>query len=218
MKTCHIFCAAGFSELLENPAEGDFVIAADGGLRHTEALGLRPDAILGDFDSLGYVPTGPGVDRFPVEKDDTDSMLAIRLGLAQGCDRFLIYGALDGPRLDHTVANFQALAFLAAHGALGYLVGLREIVTVLNPGELSFPETARGIVSLFSLGESVEGLTLHGLQYPLDRGRLTLDFPLGVSNHFLGRPARAAWDRGRLLALWERENGLPVYEKTVTEL
>ena len=91
MKKCVIFCAAGFSGLLE-PLADAFVIAADGGLQHTKKLGVAPDVILGDFDSLGYVPEGANV--FPVEKDDTDAMLAVRHGLAVGCREFLLYGSL----------------------------------------------------------------------------------------------------------------------------
>ena len=103
METCVIFCAGEFEKLLMDIGSGDFVIAADGGLRHTQKLGLVPNEILGDFDSLGYVPQGANV--FPVEKDDTDAMLAVRRGLALGYRRFCLYGSLDGPRLDHTVAS-----------------------------------------------------------------------------------------------------------------
>ena len=107
MKTCVIFCAGGFSALAEPVNEADLVIAADGGLRHTEQCGVQPTLILGDFDSLGYTPDRAEV--FPVEKDDTDSMLAIKEGLGRGFRRFVLYGALDGARLDHTVANLQGL-------------------------------------------------------------------------------------------------------------
>ena len=103
MKQCVIFCAAGFEALIAPLTGRELVIAADGGLRYTQALGISPQAIIGDFDSLHYVPQGAEV--FPVEKDDTDSMLAVRLGLSRGYDRFLLYGAMDGERLDHTVAN-----------------------------------------------------------------------------------------------------------------
>ena len=72
MGKCLIFCAAEFDRLLEQVAEDDFILAADGGLTHVEKLGLVPNGILGDFDSLGYVPKGSTV--FPVEKDDTDAM------------------------------------------------------------------------------------------------------------------------------------------------
>ena len=75
MKTCVIFCAAGFDGLVEN-LNNALVIAADGGLVHTNALGITPQIVLGDFDSLGYTPAGANV--FPVEKDDTDAMLAVR--------------------------------------------------------------------------------------------------------------------------------------------
>ena len=70
MKTCVIFCAGGFDRLAEPIGSEDLVIAADGGLIHTQALGLTPHVILGDFDSLGYIPQGAQV--FPVKKDDTD--------------------------------------------------------------------------------------------------------------------------------------------------
>ena len=130
MKPCIIFCAAGFDGLLAPIPDNALVIAADGGLRHTERLGLRPHVILGDFDSLGYIPADSTV--FPVEKDDTDSMLAVRLGLERGCDWFAFYGALDGPRLDHTIANFQTLGYLATHGARGTLIGRDYIATVLK--------------------------------------------------------------------------------------
>ena len=207
MKPCVIFCAAGFDGLLAPIPENALTIAADGGLRHTHALGLNPDVILGDFDSLGYVPEDSRV--FPVEKDDTDAMLAVRLGLQQGCGWFELYGALDGPRLDHTIANFQTLAFLATHGARGALIGRDYIATVLKGESISFPAEAEGILSLFCLGASAR-VTIEGLHYPLENGTLTPDFPLGVSNHFAGKPARITVHDGLVLALWDRQNGLGV--------
>ena len=207
MKPCIIFCAAGFDGLLSPIPDNALVIAADGGLRHTQTLGIAPDVILGDFDSLGYVPADSRV--FPVEKDDTDAMLAVRLGLQRGCDFFLFYGAMDGPRLDHTVANFQTLAYLATHGARGVLIGRDYIAAVLKEEAIRFSEEAEGILSLFCLGASAE-VTIEGLHYPLSRGTLTPDFPLGVSNHFIGKPARITVHDGLVLALWDRKNGLGV--------
>ena len=205
MKTCVIFCAAGFDGLLET-TENTTVIAADGGLVHTDALGITPQIVLGDFDSLGYTPEGANV--FPVEKDDTDAMLAVRKGLELGCDRFLLYGSLDGPRLDHTVANFGVLQFLADHGATGYLIGKEHIVTVVKNGEITFPATAVGIVSVFCMGCDAEGVTIQGLQYPLENGTLSAGFPLGVSNHFVGQPARISVENGSLLVIYDRCNGI----------
>lgn len=202
MGKCIIFCAAGFSRLLEPIGEGDHVIAADGGLRHTQALGITPDTILGDFDSLGYTPTGAQV--FPVEKDDTDAMLAVRRGLALGYREFVLYGSLDGPRLDHTVANFQTLQFLCDHGAAGLLVGLHTLAAVVKNGSYTFGPENRGTVSVFCLGADAQGVNIRGLYYSLTDGTLTAGFPLGVSNHFTGQEAEVSVREGSLLLLWDR--------------
>ena len=207
MKNCIIFCAAGFTGLAREVGEEDLVIAADGGLAHTQSLGIVPDVILGDFDSLGFTPEGANV--FPVEKDDTDAMLAVRHGLAQGCDMFFLYGSLDGPRLDHAIANFQTLQFLADRGANGYLIGKDFMLTVVKNGAVRFPAGCTGTVSVFCLGADALGVTLKGLYYPLEEGTLTAGFPLGVSNHFTGAEAEISVKDGSLLVLWDRKNGFP---------
>ena len=210
MKRCVIFCAGGFDSLAAAVTKDDLVIAADGGLRHAESAGIVPDLILGDFDSLGYVPVGSAV--FPVEKDDTDAMLAAREGLRRGCTEFFFYGSLEGKRLDHTVANFQTLQFLADHGAVGYLIGESYLVTVVKNGGLYFPAGATGIVSVFCMGRDARGVTLEGLKYPLENGVLTPGFPLGVSNHFTAAEASISVSDGSLLVLWDRKNGFPTRE------
>ena len=207
MGKCIIFCAAEFRQLLAPIGNDDHVIAADGGLTHTEKLGISPHEILGDFDSLGYIPEDSRV--FPVEKDDTDAMLAVRRGLSLGFREFILYGSLDGPRLDHTVANFQTLQFLCDHGAFGYLAGNEYLVTVVKNGTLRFPAGCEGTVSVFCLGADAKGVRLKGLYYPLDQGTLTAGFPLGVSNHFTGAEAEISAEDGSLLVLWDRKNGLP---------
>ena len=207
MGKCLIFCAAEFDALAAPIGEDDYILAADGGLRHLEKLNTAPHGIIGDFDSLGYVPAGAQV--FPVEKDDTDAMLAARKGLALGYRDFIFYGSLDGPRLDHTISNFQTLQFLANRGATGYLVGKNYIVTVIQEETLEFPAEAEGILSLFCLGPDAEGVTLENLHYPLENARLTSGFPLGVSNHFIGKRARITVQKGSVLALWNRKNGFP---------
>lgn len=207
MGRCVIFCAAGFDGLLAPIQKDDLVIAADGGLRHTEALGIAPDVILGDFDSLGYVPENSAV--FPVEKDDTDAMLAIRHGLSLGHREFYLYGGMDGPRLDHTLANLQALQYLADRGAYGYLIGKDTVATVVKNGKLQFSPAAEGILSVFCMGEAAEGVRLSGLQYPLTNASLDAHFPLGVSNHFIGETASVSVESGSLLVLFPRTANFP---------
>ena len=207
---CIVFCAAEFDRLACPIEPEDYVIAADGGLQHTQALGIEPQEILGDFDSLGYIPQDARV--FPVEKDDTDAMLAARRGLALGFREFLYYGSLDGKRLDHTVANYQTLQYLADHGARGYLVGQDFLATVVKEGRIFFPEGTEGLLSVFCLGADALGVSLRGLYYPLEEGTLTAGFPLGVSNHFTGAPAEISVEAGSLLVMWERKNGFPQWK------
>ena len=204
MGNCVIFCAGEFDGLVQPICENDLVIAADGGLGHTQKLGITPSHILGDFDSLGYVPENALV--FPVEKDDTDAMLAVRMGLEAGCKQFFLYGSLDGPRLDHTVANFQTLQFLADRGAKGYLIGKTQIATVIKDGAQTFPAHMAGIVSVFCMGRDCSGVTLQNLKYTLQDGTLSAGFPLGVSNHFISKESVISVKDGSLLVIFEKQS------------
>jgi thiamine pyrophosphokinase len=199
-KICNIAAALAFdNEISIRP--GDLLIAADAGYEQLVKRGLKPDLIVGDFDSLGSIPESENIVRHPVMKDDTDLMLAIRLGLERGYKFFYIYGGLGG-RLDHTIANIQALDFIAHNGGIGYLFGEAETVTVFADGVFSFPEGSDGIISVFAQGGIAEGVTLKGLLYPLNNATLTPSYPLGVSNEFTGSEASVTVKKGRLLVIW----------------
>jgi thiamine pyrophosphokinase len=182
--------------------DGSYRIAADKGLLRLREHGAEPDLVVGDFDSLGYVPQARELVRHPVEKDDTDMLLAVREGLRRGFRTFLLYGGLGG-RLDHTLANVQTLAFLAEHGARGLLIGEGTAVALLENGTMRFPAQAQGTVSVFCFGDKAEGVTETGLHYPLENACLTNAFPLGVSNAFCGRESAVSVQKGKLLLLWE---------------
>ena len=202
MKRCVIICGGGFSGLAQPILDTDFLIAADKGLLYARELGLQPELVLGDFDSLGYVPAGAEV--FPVEKDDTDAMLAVRRGLERGCDEFILYGSLDGDRVDHTVANFQLLCFLADRGARGTLVGIHQMATVVKDSAIRFDAGRKGNLSVFSMGDTARGVTIRGAQYNVDNVTLTNSFPLGVSNSFVGENVEISVNEGKLLIIWDR--------------
>ena len=204
MGKCVIFCAGGFAGLIAPIQQDDYIIAADGGYAHVQNLGITPHCLLGDFDSLGYAPDMALV--YPVKKDDTDAMLAVRRGLELGYREFVLYGTLDGPRLDHTVANLQLLSFLCTHGAKGTLVGNTSLATVLESETMAFPPESKGYFSLFAIGGPAR-VTVTGAEYPLSGGTLTPDFPLGVSNCFIGQPVTVTAEAGRLLVIWERQDG-----------
>lgn len=202
---CYIFGAGSYYGLSRRPAPGDTVIAADGGWRVCREEGIVPDLLLGDFDSLHTVPDFAHIRRVPVEKDDTDMMLAIKEGLARGETEFHLYGGMGG-RTDHTIANLQGLLYLAERGAQGWLYGDRERFTAIRNGEIDLPAREKGIVSVFCMGADAQGVTIEGGQYTVHDAALTASFPLGVSNHFVGNPVRVAVTRGSLLiALIEKE-------------
>lgn len=201
-KICCIVGACAPGEICLPEKWETFVVAADGGLRYLEERGIAPDLVVGDFDSLGHVPKGDNVLLHPVEKDDTDTMLAVKLGMERGYDTFLLYGC-HGGRPDHMYANYQTLQFLAAGGARGYLVGDGWVSCVIHNGELVFPEELSGTISVFCPDGEAKGVDLEGLYYPLQGGTLTSGFPLGVSNHFIGENAVVTVREGTLLVMWE---------------
>ncbi len=189
------------------PRPGDLLIAADGGLTHLARRHLTPHLVVGDFDSLGRVPEGENIIRHPVEKDDTDTLLAVKTGLARGYKTFLLYGCLGG-RLDHTYANFQALLYLARRGAAGFLLGRGTAATVIRNTRLDFAPGHEGVISVFCPDGEARGVDLTGLYYPLHDATLTSGFPLGVSNRFTGEAASVAVREGSLLVLWDHPDGL----------
>lgn len=198
-------CIVGAAPSAPYVKEGTYLIAADGGLSKLEALGIVPDLILGDFDSLGRQPLGNEVLTYPVDKDDTDTLLAIKEALRRGCDRLYLSGGLGG-KLDHTVANLQSLLYATERGAQAYLVGDGQTATVLSAGRCRFRAKEAGRFSVFALSERAEGVTLTGLRYPATDLTLTNAFPLGVSNHFTGEEVTVAVGQGVLLLIWD---GLP---------
>lgn len=203
-------CIAGAGEILPHELiipDGAMVIAADGGLDALENAGVSADLVVGDFDSLGRVPEGANVIKTPAEKDDTDTMLAVKIALEQGCEKILIYGGMGG-RFAHSIANLQTLQYIANRGARGFLIG-DSVCTVIKDDCIAFDQSFRGYISVFAVGGMAEGVDLKGLKYPLENHTLTTDFPLGVSNEFTGGKASVSVGSGSLLVIWRRhENGL----------
>ncbi len=210
MKTCYIVGASGGKILLPSLDSDDYLIAADGGLDVLNKLQITPNAVLGDFDSLGYIPCGEDVEVFPREKDDTDTCLAARKGLEMGYRRFVIFGGLGG-RADLEFANYQLLRFLAQNNARGVLVGEGRAITAVGDGLVRFPKSMCGRVSVFAPG-GAEGVFIRGLKYTIERGCLESTSALGVSNEFIGKSAEVGCENGDLLIMWENENYTFVFD------
>ena len=201
MKKCFIFAAGDMADEFPEIKNDDFVIAADAGYLHLKAQDIVPDVTVGDFDSMESIPSGEII-RHPVMKDDTDTMLAIKIGIERGYNEFYIYGGTGGKRADHTIANIQSLAYIAKHAGRGYLVGTHENYTVIKNTTLNFTGEADGIISVFSIGGTSRGVTLNGLLYPLNEATVDSFFPIGVSNHFTGVPSSVTVRDGYLLVTW----------------
>lgn len=203
--TCYIFGAGEFSPCEITLKEDDLVIAADGGYDHLVRLGLRADVALGDFDSVTsheiWEDTICEKKTYPPEKDDTDMMLAIQFGLTKGYEQFAIFGGLGG-RLDHTVANIQALSFLAASHAQGILYHEDYALTVIQNSSFTLSKDVSGYVSVFSLSDTSENVTIKGLKYEVEGVTLSNTVPLGVSNEAVGKKGVISVERGLLLILW----------------
>ena len=197
---CFIIGAGSFYGLPVPVRDTDTVIAADGGWRVCRELSLTPSLLVADFDSLDTVPEFDHILRLPVEKDDTDMIRAVKEGFARGETEFHLLGGMGGQRSDHTVANMQTLAYLAAHGAKGWLYGDGERYTAIcGPDTLTLASRDSGILSVFCLGADAAGVTIRGAQYELENAALTAFFPLGVSNHFVGKAVSVSVDSGCLL-------------------
>ena len=161
---------------------GDYIIAADGGLLHAKGLCVKPDCVLGDFDSLGYVPEdADGV--FPSQKDDTDTMLAVKRGLAKGFADFVLLGCTGG-RLDHTAANIAALQYIRNHGARGIIADESTAVRIVGQGDDIQPVMSGQdcYFSVFPFGCEYAVVSMSGVAYPTARQKFDSAFPLGVSN------------------------------------
>ena len=202
--TCVIFGGADIKDYSEVwvPEEA-VVIAADRGYIHCKTLGIIPDALVGDFDSLeGELPCNVSTVTAPCEKDDTDLIMAVREGIKLCCTHFLIYGA-DGGRMGHTFANIQTLSFISAKGLTGELRGKGFDMLVQVSGKRSYTNKGYRYVSVFSLTDSAQ-LSVKGLKYG---GSFTLhrSYPMGVSNEFTGEGCEITVHSGEILVIFEKE-------------
>ena len=207
MKTCYIFAAAEGEPKVFAPKSDDLIIAADGGYLKLEKYDVKPHLVLGDFDSLNEIPKQYEIIKHPVKKDDTDTLLAVKTGFSRGYKRFVIYGGTGG-RLDHTLANLQTLSFIASNGGIGFLCGNDFTATAISKGEIEFESIAKGNISVFSAVEN-STVSLSGLLYPLEKATVSYNFPIGVSNEFIGENAKITILEGTVIIIWSDTSVFP---------
>lgn len=187
---------------------GDCLVAADGGQRYLACLGLQPERVIGDLDSIDpgearqLETRGVVLDKYPVDKDETDLELAIDWVLRQDYRVIRIAGALGG-RLDQTLGNL----FLLTRADLANLDvrledGSDEVFLVA--GESVVDGQAGDTVSLVPVGTSARGVTTEGLRYPLHGEILYPEHTRGISNVMLENRARIRLEKGVLICLHHR--------------
>lgn len=199
-KGCLIFSGGDFDkETFKMPSGTECILCADGGYYAAESLGLTPDGIIGDFDTFPYPEddTNLKMIRYPAEKDDTDTMLAVKYALDSGYSRINIYGAM-GKRFDHTMANLQTLCFIKSRGGSGHIYARDNEITVLS-GETAFFTRREGwYLSVFSLSDRCTGVDEIGVKYPLKDAMLINTVPMGISNEIQEEVCEIRVDRGLL--------------------
>ena len=209
MKRCLIFGGGEMKDwryIRRLIREDDFIIAADGGYSHCTEMGIVPHLAMGDFDSYqGDVSKQCEILRFKKEKDDTDTMLAIKEAIARGYDELALLG-MTGGRMDHSLGNIQALVYAVKQGVSAYLLEKDLwISAVAGERTIEVPRKDHAVLSVFSMTDRCTGVTLENLKYCLDNGTITNDFPIGISNEFLpDQNARISVKEGTLLLICTR--------------
>ena len=216
-KKCFILCAGEIviDERLKSKikacmeAEGEnLIIAADGGFKLLETLGVSADICIGDFDSVSIAErkkierSKAEVIELPAEKDETDTLAAIMEGMERGCQTFYLIGALGG-RLDHTLANLQSLMYIKEEGCDGFILDKNQTILMLRDECIYLPEKEKGRISVFAFGGEAKGVTIEGLEYEIEDETLSPAYPLGVSNNFVGEDVCIKVDEGCLLVMME---------------
>ena len=199
------------AELIKNSLQStDYIIALDGGLAFCAEHGIVPDRIVGDFDSLPKEKTelldrypGEIIYRLPCEKDDTDTLAAIRMTVELGYESFIIYGGLGG-RFSHTMANIQSLMYLKELGLQGVLVGENSRIFMIKNESVILSMEDNGYISVFAYSGKAEGVRIKNLKYEVENIELIHSFPIGVSNEFIGKMAEISVENGTLLVVMEK--------------
>ena len=201
MNRCVIIGGAGihnYEQIRGRLRENDFAVYCDCGLRHAERLGLRPSLIVGDFDSHPRPDTEVETIVLPREKDDTDSVFAVKEALRRGYEDFLLIGMI-GERFDHSFGNVSLLLFLDSLGKKA------KILDDYSEMEIVSRQTAEmdgscAYFSLLNISGTARDITIRGAKYPLSGGEITSEYQYGISNEVLpGETASVSVGEGRLL-------------------
>lgn len=179
-----------------------FFIAADGGLKSLEEFGIKPDLVLGDFDSLGFIPNGDNVIQYPVKKNDTDMMLAVKEAITRGMTEIIIFGGCGG-RADHTLANLSTMIYALKKGAKISMID-SDAEYYICSDEMILPLKEDYGFSVFAVGDSAK-VDIDGALYSGENITVANDTTLGVSNAFTDRDVKIKVNKGIVMVVTTKE-------------
>ena len=207
MKRCVIVGGAGINNydyIRSRLYVDDYIVFCDSGLRHLEPLEVKPSLIVGDFDSHDNPHLDVETVVLPCEKDDTDTVFAVKEAIKRGFDDFLLIGVV-GARLDHTLGNVSILLYLDSIGKKGIIIDdYSEMEIVSN--EPAYIEDSYAFFSLLNVSGTAKGITIENAKYLLNNAEITCEYQYGVSNEVIpGKTAKVSILEGKLLLIKDRE-------------
>ncbi|MCR5216031.1 MAG: thiamine diphosphokinase [Lachnospiraceae bacterium] len=180
--------------------ESDYIIICDGGLKHVEGLNLTPNLLVGDFDSHENPHWPVETIELPRQKDDTDTVYALKEGIRRGFREFICLGVI-GNRLDHSLGNLYMLLYMKNHGCSGILIDDYSVMRLVGREEVSIPDSY-AYFSLLNITGCAKGITIQGAKYPLLDGEISSEYQYGISNEvLLGESAKVSVKEGELLLI-----------------
>lgn len=203
MKRCVVVGGADINNykfIREHLCADDFVIFCDSGLKHLEQLQVKPSLIVGDFDSYENPHLDVETIVLPCEKDDTDTVFAVKEAINRGFDCFLLIGVV-GARLDHTLGNVSILLYLDSLGKKGYIIDDYSEMEIVSDKPV-FISDDYSFFSLLNISGYAEGVSITGAKYPLAGAEISCEYQYGVSNEVLpGEVATVFVTKGKLLLI-----------------
>ena len=204
MRTCLIVSGGQFAPLPQNFSEKvDYVIACDSGFENAQKLALKIDLLVGDMDSSKFDFSGEkdfDFIKLPCEKDDTDTLYAIKKAIELKFEKIILCCAFSG-RLDHEFANLQSLIFAKQHGLQVCAYGNDLELFVLRDKEELNLQKRNAFFSVFSYSKVSKGVSIKGAKYEVENCKLFSNFPLGISNEWKSDSVKISLKKGLLFVM-----------------
>lgn len=203
MKRCVIIGGAdicNYDRIKSELKDDDFIIFCDSGLKHMSTLTVTPSLIVGDFDSHENPHLNVETIVLPCEKDDTDTVFAVKEAIKREYTDFLMIGVI-GERLDHTLGNVYILELLDELGLNGIIIDDYSEMELVSQ-EPAYIDDSYAYFSLINITGIAKGITIENAKYPLKDGEIKCGYQYGVSNEVLpGKRAKISVNEGKLLLI-----------------